>query len=91
METRLHLYGVIAEFPTQPPILMEAEGDGVTYEGACRRAEHLRHKGGAIRTAVVQLVFLQGNPLVLHDMARLAEAIEREKEDRDESGKALPF
>ncbi len=68
-EDEPNAYGVIAEFPGQAPILMEAEGDGSSLEGARDRAARLR---GVIRWQIVRLVPTSyGNQLLLKDLVRM--------------------
>lgn len=62
------VYGVIAEFPSQGPILMESEGPWSSEEAARERTYKLK---GAIRTAVVRLTYASGNELLLLDMQRM--------------------
>ena len=62
-------YGIIAEFPDQAPILMEAEGDGSSMESTLDRAARLR---GVIRWQIVRLVPTKlGNQLLLKDLVRM--------------------
>ena len=68
-EDEPNAYGIIAEFPGQAPILMEAEGDGSSLEGARNRAAQLR---GVIRWQIVRLVPTSyGNQLLLKDLVRM--------------------
>ena len=68
-EDEPNAYGIIAEFSGQAPILMEAEGDGSSLEGARDRAARLR---GVIRWQIVRLVPTNhGNQLLLKDMVRI--------------------
>ena len=68
-EDEPNAYGIIAEFPNQAPILMEAEGDGSSLEGARDRAARLR---GVIRWQIVRLVPTSyGNQLLLKDLVRM--------------------
>ena len=68
-EDEPNAYGVIAEFPGQAPILMEAEGDGSSLESARSRAARLR---GVIRWQIVRLVPTSyGNQLLLKDLVRM--------------------
>ena len=68
-EDEPNAYGVIAEFPGQAPILMEAEGDGSSLESARDRAARLR---GVIRWQIVRLVPTSyGNQLLLKDLVRM--------------------
>ena len=68
-EDEPNAYGVIAEFPGQAPILMEAEGDGSSLESARYRAARLR---GVIRWQIVRLVPTSyGNQLLLKDLVRM--------------------
>lgn len=64
------VFGVLAEFGMQAPILMETEGPDSTYEAASERAKRaLSH--GAIRACVVRLVFEDGNASVFREMERM--------------------
>ena len=68
-EDEPNAYGIIAEFSGQAPILMEAEGDGSSLEGARDRAARLR---GVIRWQIVRLVPTSyGNQLLLKDLVRM--------------------
>ncbi len=68
-EDEPNAYGIIAEFPGQAPILMEAEGDGSSLESARDRAARLR---GVIRWQIVRLVPTSyGNQLLLKDLVRM--------------------
>lgn len=69
------IYGVIAEFPRQAPILMESEGQFSSREAAFKRANEIY---GAIRYAVVRLEYEGGNELLLHDMERMQKPTEDE-------------
>jgi hypothetical protein len=62
------VYGVVAEFPNQGPILMEQEGLHSSYESAHESARKL---GTAIRWAVVRLTYIGGNEMLIHDMKRM--------------------
>ena len=68
-EDEPNAYGVIAEFSGQAPMLMEAEGDVSSLEGARDRAARLR---GVIRWQIVRLVpTSHGNQLLLKDLVRM--------------------
>ena len=68
-EDEPNAYGIIAEFPDQAPILMEAEGDGSSMESTLDRAARLR---GVIRWQIVRLVPTKlGNQLLLKDLVRM--------------------
>ena len=68
-EDEPNAYGIIAEFPGQAPILMEAEGDGSSLEGARNRAARLHR---VIRWQIVRLVpTSHGNQLLLKDLVRM--------------------
>lgn len=65
------VFGVVAEWVDQGPILMEAEGNGSSYEAALERCQQLSGRPGILRVAVVRLTFENGNELLLHDMERM--------------------
>ena len=68
-EDEPNAYGIIAEFPNQAPILMEAEAGGTTLDGALDRAAKLQR---AIRWQVVRIVPTDyGNTLLLKDLVRM--------------------
>ena len=70
-EDEPNAYGVIAEFPGQAPMLMEAEGDVSSLESARDRA-HAARLRGAIRWQIVRLVPTSyGNQLLLKVLVRM--------------------
>lgn len=65
------MFGVVAEFANQGPLLMEAEGGASSYEAAMRRCQEFSGRPGILRVAVVRLTLENGNELLLHDMERM--------------------
>lgn len=65
------VYGVIAEFANQGPLLLESEGQGTSYENALAQCQRLGRAPHILRVAIVKLVHVNGNELILHDMERM--------------------
>ena len=58
------VFATIIEGKQEGPLLMEATGAGLTYDGAGERAEVMRGRPDIIRTCVVRLSFAGGNELL---------------------------
>lgn len=58
------VFATIIEGKQEGPLLMEAAGNTLTYDGAGERAELMRERPDIIRTCVVQLRFASGNELL---------------------------
>lgn len=65
------VFGVVAEWANQGPILLETEGIASSYDDAMRRCAEFSRRPGILRVAVVRLTFENGNELLLHDMERM--------------------
>lgn len=68
------IYGVIAEFKTQAPILMECEGSHSSHDAAHQHMQKLLSQTNVLRACVVVITYGgAGNELLLHDMKRMQE------------------
>ena len=65
------IFGVVAEFRNQAPILMEAEGEKTSRDSAYEHMEKLLSSNRVLRACVVRLEYDGGNALTLHDMKRI--------------------
>lgn len=64
-------FGVVAEWRTQGPILMEAEGPKTGRKAAEDLQAHLHKNGNVLRTCIVRLVPVEGNELLFLDLQRM--------------------
>lgn len=65
------VYAVIAEGPTQGPILLELEAEHSSYNRAHERLSRLLQSTNWNRGCVVRLGYEAGNASVFHEMARM--------------------
>lgn len=67
------VFAVVAEFKNQGPILMETEGPMSSRQKAYERLSEISRRVDCLRAAVVQLTYVGGNELLIHDMKRMQE------------------
>lgn len=67
------VFGVIAEFKNQGPILMEKEGPHTSHDAAYDHMRSLLAQNNVLRACVVRLTYEGGNQLLIHDMKRMQE------------------
>lgn len=67
---RAGVFGLVIETESQPPILLETEGDQSSREAAMGRVKQA-FGGRHLRWCLVRLVPVCGNELLLLDMQRL--------------------
>ena len=73
-DMRTGIYGVVAEFKMQGPILLETEAEHSSFDAAHDRARSMAGRPDVIRVAVVRIERTEvwaGNHAVLKDMERL--------------------
>lgn len=74
-------YVVIAEWPGQAPIVMEAEGCDTSLSSCMERVKRMQANGQAGRWCIARLVPVEGNELLVLDLERLQQFTNKKEGD----------
>lgn len=74
-------YVVIAEWPGQAPIVMEAEGCDTSQASCMERVKRMQSQGQAGRWCIARLVPVDGNELLVLDLERLQQFTNKKEGD----------